>query len=297
MKPLLIALMALVPVACQAASLEDNYVASRDRYIAKFKKLEEAGQADKSVMKQEESARGDLERQLENIVGPLRVEGFVEPGKLSLESLFGQDIGADQLDGLAYSSGDKTQLLVTTDTLFKSWLKAHQKSWTKPETPPQTLDQALKSEFFYTLAISPDAAVAKYADIPIAKPARAELAVGLLDQRSQDITGASVPEEIIVAVLQDGKLYVAAAQSKAKIVAHPACDKIWSDYEAKANKALSDYSASGRTDQTLFARYTRLQDEGSAAFRRCFAERAKSEKFFAEVTEEAQALADRLSSK
>lgn len=296
MKSLLIALVALIPAAAQAASPEETYLASRDRYIAKFKKLEAAGQADERAMKQEESARGELERQLEKIIGPVAVEGFTEPGKLSLDTLFGEGVGADRLDGLAFSSGDKSELLVTTGALVESWLRAHQKSWAKSETPPQTLDQALRSEHFYTLAVSPDAGVALYGEVPVAKPAKAELVVAMLDQRSQDITGASVPDEIIVAVARNGKLLVASAPVEAKIVAAPACDKIWGDYEAKASKALAAYSASGRTDDTLFARYTRLQDEGSAAFRRCFAERAKNEKFFADVTREAQGLADRLAS-
>lgn len=298
MNYLSIVLIALVvSFSARAASPEESYLAARDRHIAKFKKLEEAGEADERVAKQEAAARAELELLLEKIVGPVAVEGFTEPGRLSLESLFGQDVGADQLDGLAFSSDDKAQLLVTTDGLFKHWLRAHQKAWTKAEAPPQTLEQALKSEFFYTLAVSPDAAVAKYADIPVSKPAKAELAVALLDQRSQDVAGASIPDEIIVAVVRDGRLFVATTQSKAKIVAHPTCDKLWSGYEAKANKALADYSASGRTDEAAFSRYTRLQDEGSAAFRRCFAERAKSEAFFAEATREAQTLAERLAGK
>lgn len=297
MKFLLIVLAFFIPVAAQAASPEEAYLASRDRYIAKFKKLEDSGQADERAGKQEQSARDELERQMEKIIGPVAVEGFAEPGKLSLETLFGEGVGADQLDGLAFSSTDKGQLLVTTEGLFKAWLRAHQKAWTKPQTPPQTLEQALKSEYFYTLAISPDAGVVKYADLPVSKPAAAELAVAMLDQRSQDITGASVPDEIIVAVARAGRLVIAASPTKTKIIAAPACDKIWADYEARANKALAAYDAAGRRNDALFADYTRLQDEGGGAFRRCFAERAKSEKFFAELTQEAQALVDRLAAK
>lgn len=295
MRFLTIVALALFPVLAHAASPEENYLAARDRYLAKFKKYEDGGKIDDRVTKEEESARGDLEKQMRQIVEPLGADGFSQPGKFSLETLFPAEIGADMLDGLTYSFDDKGELLVSTETLFKNWLKPRQKSWMKPERPPQTLEQALKSEFFYTLAISPDAAVTKYTDLPITKPAKASIAVAMLDQRSQDNTGAIVPSEIIVAVARDGKLFIASAPAKAKISADPICEKTWRDYEAKYNKAFEDYQAS--RNEKAFEKSSKLQEEGSAAFRRCFAERAKKEPFFAELTQEAQKLADRLAGK
>jgi hypothetical protein len=294
MKFLLIACLALASVAAHAASPEQDYLAARDRYVAEFKTLEESGQADERATKQEQDARGDLERRLEKILGPVAVEGFSAPGRLSLETLFSQDVGAEQLDGLVFSSADKGELLVSTKALLESWLGARRKGWIKTETAPAALEQASRSDFFYTLAISPDAGVVRYADLPIAKPAAADFAAAMLDQRSQDITGATLPSEIIVTLARAGKVLIVSTPARTKIGSTSACDAIWADYAGKSDKALAAYAASGRTDDKLFDESTRLQDEGGAAFRRCFAEQAKKEKFFADLTEEAQALADRL---
>lgn len=297
MKFLAIVLLALAPIVANAASPEDAYFSARDRYLTKFKKLEDAGKVDDRATKEEESARGELETQLRRVIEPHGAEGVAEPGKLSLETLFPAEIGADALDGLTYSFDEKGQLLISTEALFKSWLRAHQKSWSKPEKPPRTLDQALKSEFFYTLAVSPDAAVTKYADLPIEKPGKAGVVVAFLDLRSQDDAGATAPNEIIVSVAREGKLFVASTPAKAKIVADPSCEKGWKDNEAEAKEAFEAYRASDQKNQKLFDKYSKLQEEGGAAFRRCFVERAKKEAFFTELTQEAQKLVDRLAGK
>jgi hypothetical protein len=294
MRLLAYALSALVPAIAAAASLEDGYFAARDRYLAQFKKLEDAGKIDDRASKEEERARGDLERRLRQIVEPHGADGFPGPGKLSLETLFPAEIGAGVLDGLTYSFDEEGQLLVSTKALFENWLKGRQESWEKSETPPQTLDQALKSEFFYSLAISPDAAVTRYVDLPIERPRKASIAVAFLDLRSQDDAGATLPNEIIVSVARGGKMFIASAPAKAKIVADPSCEKSWKDKEAEASAAFEAYRASDQKNERLFEKYSRLQAESGEAFRRCFAAAARKARFFAELTREAQKLADRL---
>lgn len=297
MRFLTIVALALTATVVHAASPEESYFAARDSYLAKFKKLEESGKVDDRATKEEESARGDLAQQLRQIIEPHGAEGIAQPGRFSLETLFPSEIGADMLDGLIYSFENKGELLVSTNALFTSWLKARQKSWTKPEKPPQTLDQALKSDFFYTLAFSPDAAVTRYAELAIAKRAKANIAVAMLDLRSQDDTGPAVPNEIIVSVVRDGKLFIASAPVKAEVVADPACEKTWRHYEAKADEAFEAYKASNQKNEKLFAKYTKLQEAGGAAFRRCFTEKVTKAPLFTALTQEAQKLADRLAGK
>ncbi|MBG0810848.1 hypothetical protein IY145_15880 [Methylosinus sp. H3A] len=287
-------LLAFVPLAASAVTPEEAYLASRDRHIAKLRKLEAAGKAAGQAEANEKKALKELDEKMEAIIGPVSVEGFQKLGKYSIETLF-DGVGADQLDGLAFAGDDdKSQLSVSTDGLAEAFLRAHRKSWIKSEKPPQTLGQALASPYFYTVAISPDAGVEKYADLPIAKPAAATLAAALLDLRSQDDAGGTLPDEIIVAVASGGRLFIASTPAKAKIETAPACEKAWSEHQARAKKAMDSYSASGRADEKDFEAYSKLQEEGSAAFRRCFAEHAKSEKFFVALTQEAQALADKL---
>jgi hypothetical protein len=62
MKALLIVLLAFASAAAEAASLEETYLLARNRYIAKFKKLEVSAQAGDALSKQEKQALSDLEQ-------------------------------------------------------------------------------------------------------------------------------------------------------------------------------------------------------------------------------------------
>ena len=61
---------------------------------------------------------------------------------------------------------------MTTDALLDHWLDEH-KNWWGPKVAnvPQDVAAALKSEAFYTQALMTDAAIMKYAELPVAKPA------------------------------------------------------------------------------------------------------------------------------
>ncbi|WP_400767184.1 hypothetical protein [Methylosinus sporium] len=287
-------LLAFTPLAAAAATPEEAYLSHRNRATAKLRKLEAAGKAAGAAEAEERKTLKELGEKMEAIIGPVSVPGFQKLGKYSIETLF-DGIGADQLDGLAFAGDDEKSLLtVSTRGLAEAFLRARRKDWEKSERPPRTLGEALASPLFYTLAVSPDAGVEIYADLPIAKPAAATLATAVLDLRSQDDAGGALPDEIIVAVASEGRFYIASTPAKAKIEAGPACEKIWSEHQVEAKKAMDSYSASGRADEKDFEKYSKLQEEGSAAFRRCFAEHARSEKFFAALTAQAQALADEL---
>jgi len=54
-------LLAFASAAAEAASLEETYLAARNRYIAKFKKLEVSTEASDALSKQEKQAPSDLE--------------------------------------------------------------------------------------------------------------------------------------------------------------------------------------------------------------------------------------------
>src|SRR5258708_5422074 len=117
MKSTLVALM-LLSGAAAAASFEETYFAARDAYIDKLKPPGINVDVDEAVLKQEQLARADLEKQLRQIVGPVEIKGFAAPGKSNLDTLFKGDQGFGLLDGLVYSStDDKTHVVVTTDAL------------------------------------------------------------------------------------------------------------------------------------------------------------------------------------
>jgi hypothetical protein len=295
MKTFLVALLVSISAAAAAASLEESYFAARDGYIEKFK----AAEPDNGhVRKEEEFARGDLQDQLRRIVGTSDIKGFSAPARSNLDTLFKDEIGFGLLDGLVYSSADdKTHIVVTTDTLLAHWLREH-KDWWGPTVSnvPQDVDAALKSEAFYTQALKSDAAVSEYAELPIATPAQAKFAFAMLAARSQDV-GPRTPNELIVSAVKDGRVFVVTARANAKVDPMPGCRRIWRDASRNAAKAHQAYVASGLKDDKLLEQSTRIEEEGFAAFRHCFAQQAKRRSFAAALTRQAQALIDRLPSK
>src|SRR5579871_880808 len=101
-----LAVLILIPVACVAASLEDEYIAARDRYIAAFTATDTPGTDVDARNKQHHLAMGDLEKQLRAIIGLPDIKGFAGDGKINLDTLYQGDEGFGMLDGLAYSSTD-----------------------------------------------------------------------------------------------------------------------------------------------------------------------------------------------
>jgi hypothetical protein len=290
MKAALIALLLIVPVSARAASPEDSYIAARDKFIAKLKT---DGEVDEKIAKQEEAARTDLEAKLRAILGRVSVEGMPTESKLNLDTLIEGELGFGLIDGLAYqASDDAPRLIVTTPSLAKRWLTAHAKWWDSNNVP-QDFSAALKSEPFYTQALSPDAAVAHFADIPVTKPASMSFVNAMLVARRQDV-GLTAPDELLVAVVRADRVFIWSAPTQTKVMVNPACEAIWNDAVARGDKAYEAYQKSDPKDEKLSEEQTRILQEGDDAFRRCFAERAANEPFFPALAKQAQELVDKV---
>ena len=107
-----------------AGSPEDDYVAARDKDIARIKRLVDAKSDDKKVQAEQDTMLADLQKRVEAIVGPFAVAGYPAAGKFTLETLSGGDIGFGQLDGMVHSVGDDgPQVIVTTRGLIDRWLR------------------------------------------------------------------------------------------------------------------------------------------------------------------------------
>ena len=281
MKFVLAALLLLAAAPAVATPLEDAYVAARDAYVDKFAAYEAANDFGDQVLAEHDRALADLAAQLKTILGPVAIAGFSNEGAINLDTLFGSDEGFAMLDGLVFPSLDgKASVLVTTNGLLRTWLRAHEHWWDTP-TIPQDVEEALTINAFYTQAISADAAVARFATIPVEKPAGAVFAHAMLDMRSQDYA-IGVPDEITAVVAKGERVYVIVAPVGTALHAIPACDDVWRDYEARS-------AASTESDEDV-----RLLDEGEVAYHQCFAARAPDEAFFAPLTAETQALVDRM---
>ncbi len=204
----------------------------------------------------------ELQNQLRRVVGPPKLElpGLPAEGKINNDTLTKGDQGFGMLDGLRYASEDyKTLAVVTTEGLFKIWLREHRKWW-RDNNVPQDPANALRHTSFYTQAMSTDAAVFKYVELPIRKPAAATLAFAMLGTSAQDV-GPWEAEDVTVALLQGGKLYVVRVKTSAKIGPFPSCKAQW-DQAIKKSRGNLKARGSGSCRVPPLLRRARAAREG-----------------------------------
>ncbi|MBR0869504.1 hypothetical protein JQ633_03975 [Bradyrhizobium tropiciagri] len=289
-----------------AASPEDRYIAARDAAIAKFAKPSKDGKIDDAADKAEAAARGDLKTQLAAILPEPPRPGF-GPAEINLDTLYKGDMGFGLLDGLRFDAetgrdgakiGDKrpdgsfvepkAHIIVTTESLFARWLREHKTWWDKGvKNVPQQIGAALKFEGLYTQAISTDAAVINFNDLPITKPASATSSYGFLAARTQD-SFPDAADEVFVTALANGKFYIAYGEI-APTVEVPACTAIRAEFNKKADDAAEKLDRKQIT-RKAYDKLGDLRQQGEDAFKRCFTERAPQQPAFAEAARQAQAL-------
>ena len=289
MKILWMGLLLLLPTVVLAASTEQSYLAARDAQIRKLAAAEKKlGVSSDRFSTLHERAVAELEKQLKEVIGPVKltVPGVTVGPKINAEALLRGDLGFGMLDGLVYrSEDDKTRVVVTTESLFKTWLRENRTGWYGKEIS-QDPAKALATESFYTRAVNSDSTLAKYVELPIKKPAAASTVFAMLGGWSQD-DGPWEPDEVVIAVLQGGKLTVVRVAAAAKLGPFPSCQAVWDAAERKANEAFQNKKAKGPDGG-------KLREDGAAAFRRCFAGQAPRDKGFADLVRQAQAIADAL---
>jgi hypothetical protein len=255
-----------------AAAPEQHYLDLRDRYIAKFSKAAENDE----TSRQHDAALKELAGVLRGLVGPVTIKGLPADGKSNADTLYKGDSGFGHLDGLGFASeGDKTQAVATTTALLKHWLREH-----REDGMPQEIGAAFRSDRFYYQAIQ-DSAFAKYAELPITKPATASVAVAVLGLRGNgDIKGP--PSEIDVVAIQGDKVFFVATRDAIKTGTIPACETVWTQMMAKPINKKDP-----RGDMTR-------EDNAMTAFTQCFAKAAPSQSWFASAVKKAQSEIDLL---
>jgi hypothetical protein len=287
-------------------SLEDRYIATRDAAIEKFSTISEAGNFDDAATRAQDAARADLLAQMSAILGEAGRGGF-GPAKLNLDTFSKGDEGFGMLDGLRFdaevgktgekagSNGadgkyvePKAHILVTTQTMLERWLHAHKDWWDKGlKNVPQQIGAALGNESFYTQAIPTDAAVVNFGALPIAKPATATFAHGILAGRTQDdIPNAA--NEVFVSALANGKVYIAYGSIEPE-VRIAACLAIRSGYNKRA-EAADEKLQSKTIEQQAYDKLGDLRQQGEDAYKRCFTQRVQQQPSFAMATKQAQSL-------
>jgi hypothetical protein len=264
MKLLILAAALLSPIAAHAASPEDAYIAARDAAIAAFQKTADTKAVD-ARNKQHDKVQKELERKLKAIVGSFAMRGFPAEGKINLDTLFSEDEGFGMLDGIVYgeTEGDRS-VVVTTDGLLRKWLEAHGDRTKGQTNPPVDPAAAAQTELFYSQAISTDAAVVSYSDIPLAKPDSAKFVAAKLDKAMAPIAE---------------------------------CGEVTKIAQNKADAADKAYAASEPKDEKLADVGSKLRNDGDEAFRRCYGEKVKSLPMFKTASDQARAILDALPAK
>jgi hypothetical protein len=283
-----LAVLLALPGPASAASPEQAYLAARDAYIKALSR----GETDPDFEKHKR-ALADLETQLRKIIGPTTLPGFPAEGKIHLDTLSTQDEGFGLLDGLAYAIplddkgiDEKVSVVVTTRGLFETWLRAHKTN----------LQAAPKSDEFYRQALSTDSGVVVFAQVPVAKPAWARTAFAALAIRTQDLVG-STPEEVDIVIVGAERAYAVTAKLEVAVGAIAACEKPRQQLKAQAQAAWAAYERSGKKNNALSDKATKLEEQTDPAYLQCFATRAKDASGFAAAVEQAQALIDLLPAK
>ena len=289
-----------------AASPEDRYIATRDAAIAKFAKLSNDNKINETVDKAEAAARDELKGQLVAILSQPARPGFAT-AQLNLDTLYRGDMGFGMLDGLRFDADTgrdgakigekradgsfvepKAHIIGTSESLFTRWLHEHKTWWDKgSKNVPQQIEPALKFEGLYTQAISTDAAVINFNELPVAKPASATVTYGFLAGRTQDSTPEAA-DEVFVAALADGKVYIAYGEIEPTVQV-PACTAIRTDYNRKADAAAEKLERK-QISKAAYDKLGDLHQQGEDAFKRCFVQQAPQQPAFAAATKQAQSL-------
>jgi hypothetical protein len=275
-----------LPLSAGATPPEDAYIAARDKYLKHFEKDDPA--SSDAARKDEDRAIADLEKQLKAIIGPVKLKGIDAAPRNQVDTLSSSNDTFGHLDALAYGGPDaKFRTFVTTEGLLKNWLRVHETWWgEKNAKMSQAPGAALKTADFYTQAIGQGSAFILYAELPITRPPSASFAIAWLYMTAQDF-GPWEPDKVLVSVIQGGRLFIVGAPANTKAPVMAACSAIW---KAAEKKSAENIEKSGHFSEDF-------REKGDKDFHRCFAERAKSEPFYAKLTAQAQAIAADLPAK
>ncbi len=289
-------LTAGISYSASGASPEDAYIATRDTAIAKIKADEAAenhgpmGSTSSKIDDEDNRARAGLEQQMRAIVGPVVIKGMPRDGKINLDTLNEGDEGFGMLDGMVYGGlDDKTRVIVTTDGMFKRWLR----TWSDELGSETQLADIAKNNNFYTHAILTNSAVVRFAELPIRKSAGASFAYAMLAARTQ----SDIPQkadEIFVLVAQGDKVFLAYTREFGAIGSIAACEAIRKDY---AQKAIDAGTEPGLDDDARQKKSDEMSGKSDSEFLRCFSEKASQQTGYAAAARAAQALLDRLPSR
>jgi hypothetical protein len=282
------AMLALVlsDSSAHAQTEVDRYLAARDAAIERFtpERVPNIGQRE---LDEERKARAELDSLIRAVLGTQSLDGF-EAAQFNLTTLFSGDIDFGRLDGLAFETdGGDTKVVLSTRPLLAKWLQAE---WQDPKDRIAP-DAAMKSETFYLRALGSDAAILRYADIPLGIAD----AFAILAARTQDAPPFEANEVFVTAIHGD-RVFVASARVE-RALAVAACTRPREAAEAKLAELERAEIKPGPRNAVALERVIKLRDQIEIDFRNCFAERAPKEPGFASAVKRARDMLARVPAK
>jgi len=287
---------------CYAATPdEEAYLLDRARYV----KVADSEVADKHNEKQKELVEqpliNNLQERLQKIIGPVKVKGYSTHGISFVQTLFWRDIGFELADGLFFKAAypDRFEgddgLVVTSPALFLSTVQrnldlSRNESPTPTNPPaPTNVDEALRSEDFFSDAIAPDEHIYKFLELPVTRPAGPYFVYAMISMRTND-DPIGVPNELDVVVHNGNRVFIA-TKSGAGAGIRPirACEAIL----AAVTKRDRDYNdkiryVSPAEHDELLVELDRANAEAISSSRRCYRERLSSQPYFPKILDQAQ---------
>jgi hypothetical protein len=269
------------PMTLVAASPEEKYFEARDNFIREFEKA--SGPID-VLDEKDRHALAELEKQLKPIIGPVNVEGFPKQGKINLLTLE-NDYGFGQVDGFRFSAKQE-ELFVTTDKILKKYLAG------QPDLPKDVAELSKTGEF-YVRAITAEAAVTYFAEIPVKSVNGKSYVHAFLGLTAQDI-GPFIPKDIFVFVANANRILAVQSPAATEITEIPECRNEWEKFAKKKADAHQVYESSGLKNEKALDEGVQYEQQGFEAYQRCYEREAKNQKFFAPLEKQAQSIVDRL---
>lgn len=282
--PLAMLTLCLSGVLLAQATSESAYSAAKDSAIRSLTARVKRGEAFAKYKPAHDSALKELERRLRVIIGPFEATGFPGPGHINTDDLFPEDLGSGGLDGLMYETADHTSnVLVTTRSLLATWLTQVGRGI------PRDPITALRDPDLYTFAINTEAAVSRYATIPVADASRLGVVAAMLVIRAQD-DGPLTPDEVIVSVVRGSRVFIVTVPTAAKIPPPPACLAVWHSIIALSAAQREAYLRSNITDSTALDHAIRGDYASDVAYRGCYGERVPRDPAFQKIVVQVQAI-------
>lgn len=283
-------LTAAVPAAASADALSD-YVAARDKATAAALAAAKADKSgDPAVIKREEAALKDLGKRMMALVGPVKFKGLGSPEYTLRVLTYDENTPAQDLGGIAFADKDfNTRLVVAPESIFTAWLAARAKDPDAPKAFASGVKAAAGTPEFYTNAIGFDGGFYQpYVELPVAA-VPGETAVAWLGLQTEEPSGNTAPNEVAIVRIGGGMAMAGVTMVKLGDKPIPACDAVWKPFKTKADALQKQVEKDNKDQDPRWEEITKIQDEGSAAYRACFVKEAPAQPFFAAATAKAEA--------